>query len=274
MEVSPVPGKHYAMWLAVPAAVIAGGPAAAEQATVATPFRGHGEGFYERTATHWGLSGSNWHFRFGGPSQQLPPFGGYRPGGGLSGGSAFQRGGVSGFFHFSAEQGASRTFTSQTPVVTVRSGYGASLRDVSRSPFVTGLVPVVGGYASGPPGPASVPPRYGPPVDNPYNLGGRARDLPADPPTAARAEPAAGAPRSATESVAPVSESTSAPRRDAAFWYHRGRRAEEAGQADLARTCYRLALGEAENPRQREVLKERLAALDEVRETADAVPRR
>ncbi len=84
--------------------------AEAQQVTVGTPFNTAGSSYYEQFGVQWGLRGNGWFARFGGPV--APPFGGFDP----NAGASFGFGGRNGFLNFSAGQGSSTTFGSQTPI--------------------------------------------------------------------------------------------------------------------------------------------------------------
>jgi len=122
-------------------------PASPQQATVSTPYQSTGDSFFENMGTSWGLSGPNWSFSFGGsPMQAAPQFGGFDPSGGANFGFGGRSGGVGGFFNGNWSQGSRRSFTSQTPSVTLQNGMPGGIFDTSQSPFVMGYVPVVGGF--------------------------------------------------------------------------------------------------------------------------------
>lgn len=114
------------------------GPAAAQMVTIGAPMQSVGHRFYERANVGWSLRGSNWFARFGAPG--AVPFGGFQPGAGLSTGFG-GRGGL--FLDFS--QGASSTFTSTTPMLTVTNAVPGYLFVGSTRPFVTGYAPAIGG---------------------------------------------------------------------------------------------------------------------------------
>ena len=116
------------------------GTAAGQQATIGVSNRGVGASFYENIGVQWGVRGNGWFFNFGGGGAQ-PPFGGFDP----NAGATFGFAGPGGFFNLSAGQGASTTFGSQTPMVTMPNGGFATFNDQTLRPFVTGIVPVVGG---------------------------------------------------------------------------------------------------------------------------------
>jgi hypothetical protein len=116
--------------------------AQAQQVTVGTPFNTAGSSYYEQFGVQWGLRGNAWFARFGGPV--APPFGGFDP----NAGASFGFGGRNGFLNFSAAQGSSTSFGSQTPILTLPNGGTGFIADQSMRPFVTGTIPVVG---DGPP---------------------------------------------------------------------------------------------------------------------------
>lgn len=120
--------------------------AAAQQATVATPFRQLNDGFYENMGTAWSLQGKGWNFNFGSPNNAAPQFGGFQPGTGANFGAAMMRGGVTGQLYGNWSHGYRQSLVSQTPSVTLRNGVPGSVADVSVSPFVMGFIPVVGNY--------------------------------------------------------------------------------------------------------------------------------
>jgi hypothetical protein len=115
----------------------------AQQVVVATPHPTVSSSFYEQIGVQWGIRGNGWFANFGGPPP-VPPFGGFDP----NAGASFGFGGNNGFLNFTAGQGASTTFTSQTPMVTMPNGGFATFNDQVLRPFVTSVIPVVG---SGPP---------------------------------------------------------------------------------------------------------------------------
>lgn len=120
--------------------------AAAQQATVATPFRQLNDGFYENMGTAWSLQGKGWNFNFGSPNNAAPQFGGFQPGTGANFGAAMMRGGVTGQLYGNWSHGYRQSLVSQTPSVTLQNGVPGSVADVSVSPFVMGFIPVVGNY--------------------------------------------------------------------------------------------------------------------------------
>jgi hypothetical protein len=117
-----------------------------QQIVVGTPFNSLNDGYYEQYGVAWGLNWRGGHARFGMPNPAIPPFGKYDPSAGLRTGWRFGNGNFNGNIFFHAAQGSYRSFTSQTPFVTLMNGYQGAFYDQSLSPFVTGYVPVVGDY--------------------------------------------------------------------------------------------------------------------------------
>lgn len=119
-------------------------PAAGQQATVSTPMHTASDSFFESTNLHWGLNGNGWFFRFGG--QAVPPYGGYDPAAGASFGWGFGNRHFNGYFYGNLSQGHRSSLVSQAPSVTLSNGVPGYVSDTSQSPFVIGMIPVVGGF--------------------------------------------------------------------------------------------------------------------------------
>jgi hypothetical protein len=142
-----------------------------QQVNVATPFHSVNDDFFERIGVGFGFNINSMppnpsggtqvvgllpdgsvnptgqlQFRQGSIDSAVPQFGGHDPasdatlGYGIFGGE----GGL--LFNFIGGQGNSRTHVSQVPSVTLQNGTQGSFSDTSQTPFVTGLIPVVGGY--------------------------------------------------------------------------------------------------------------------------------
>lgn len=114
----------------------------AQDAVTSTAFSQTGDQYYEAIGTNWGVSGRGWFFNWGGGGA-VPPFGGYTPNSGLTGGVGFNSGGLSGRLNFFASQGYSSTVSSVSPSVTSMSGVPAAVIDTNYRPFITEIVPVV-----------------------------------------------------------------------------------------------------------------------------------
>jgi hypothetical protein len=161
------------VWIAAAIVAASALSAAAQQMTITTPFHGVRDSFFEFTGVGFGLNfpGGN----MGGISNDsgrssivgfnpfpvgnnlLPVgFAGFDPAGGASFGWGFRGNGFSGGIGISAAQSSDRTMTMAAPSITVTNGVPGFFADVTQRPFVTGLIPVVGGYGG------AVMPVYGP----------------------------------------------------------------------------------------------------------------
>jgi hypothetical protein len=117
-----------------------------QQIGVGTPFGSINDGYYECYGIGWGLNWPSGFARFGMPGQPFPPFGRFDASSGFQTGWRFGNGNFNGSVFLSASQGSYRSFTSQSPYITLMNGYPGAFYDLSLSPFVTGYMPVVGGY--------------------------------------------------------------------------------------------------------------------------------
>ena len=140
-------------------------PSTGQQINVQTPFNTVNDSFFSRNGVNFGFSlpggrgnGSrivglgpqgqltpNINFRQNGIGGAIPPFGGFDPNSSARFGFGnFNRNGGGFSLGFDFARGSSRSIISQVPSVTVPNGFGGSIFDGSRRPFVTGIVPVVG----------------------------------------------------------------------------------------------------------------------------------
>lgn len=131
--------------------ICAASTAAAQQAVVGTPFNSVNDSFFERIGVGFNFSIPNGNnppivFRQGGAAGAIPAFGGFDPNAGANLGFGIRGGGFNANFNISAAQGSNRTFSSVTPSVTIPNGGTGFISNGSQRPFVTGLIPVVGGY--------------------------------------------------------------------------------------------------------------------------------
>ncbi len=138
--------------------------------TLGAPFQSGGDGFFENVGVGFGFNipgasatggrsaivgltpqgafnPGRINFGQGGAGAALPPFGGFTPGNGSSFGFTINSGRGSATFGLTADQGSSRSLVSQSASVTVMNGGTGFISDSSLRPFVTGVVPVVGGFA-------------------------------------------------------------------------------------------------------------------------------
>ena len=83
-------------------------------------------------------------FRQGGATSATPPFGGHDAGTDGTLGFATRGGGGDLLFNFFGGQGSTRSNVTQAPVVVIPNGGQGFVSDTSQTPFVTGVVPVVG----------------------------------------------------------------------------------------------------------------------------------
>lgn len=119
--------------------------ASAQMTTIGTSQQNVRNSFFEGINSGWSVRGPNFFANFGGGGNAAAPqFGGYNPNAGIQSGFTFGGGPFSGGFNFSAAQGNSSSFTSETPLLTTMNGQYGSLFIGRERPFVTSLVPIVG----------------------------------------------------------------------------------------------------------------------------------
>jgi len=145
----------------------------AQYSKIATPFGAANDSFFERIGVGFGFNINGARFMpgdDGGPSavvgllpngafnpgglafrqngfgSTIPAFGGFDPGSAARMGFAVRGNGGGMFFNLEAAHGSDRSIVSQTPMVVVPNGGGGFFSDSSQTPFVTGIIPVVGGF--------------------------------------------------------------------------------------------------------------------------------
>jgi len=125
--------------------VVAGRSLNAQQVVVGTPTQNIGDSFFENIGVGFGgrFPGGFFNGPAPAPAPGLP---GVIPGGGANLGFGINGGGFGLGFNVGAAQGSSRSAGSITPSVTVPNGGTGSIFSGSQTPFVTSLIPVVGGY--------------------------------------------------------------------------------------------------------------------------------
>jgi hypothetical protein len=127
-------------WLLTPGLVLAQhGP----HANISVPLNQTGDSFYEQFGVNFGFHVGNFFFEQNGGT--APPLGGFTPGAGLNTGfNIHAPGGFDGHFNITAGQGAQTSLVSQAVTTTVPNGVPGFVSDTSQTPFVMGVVPVVG----------------------------------------------------------------------------------------------------------------------------------
>ena len=123
---------------------------AQQQVVTSVPFQTMGTNYFENNQIGFSFGGRDF-FANVNPGGVLPPFAQGDVNSGVSGGFRQSFGnGVSGNLRFNFAQGSSRSMTSTTPSLTTMNGYPGSISSQTVRPFVTGIVPVVGGYPTMP----------------------------------------------------------------------------------------------------------------------------
>jgi len=143
--------------------------AVAQQVTVGSPFQRVGHSFSESINVGFGLNlPGGVSLNVGSPSAVV----GSGAGGGARFGFGINSDEGSAFFNIAAAQGSRSTLTSQTPSVTVMNGRRGFVADTAQSPFVIGVVPVVGSLSGVPVAPQPAPPRISPLQERLSRIGG------------------------------------------------------------------------------------------------------
>ncbi|MEZ6093222.1 MAG: hypothetical protein R3C03_03140 [Pirellulaceae bacterium] len=134
----------------------------AQQIDVGLPFNSTGDSYFENHGVNFGFNipgrlngagqgivgfgfGNAISFGQNSAGGAIPSFGGYDPNSAANFGFASRGRGGGGFsLGFNFAKGSSRTATSTVPSMVVQNGMGGSMFDGQLTPFVTGVVPVVG----------------------------------------------------------------------------------------------------------------------------------
>ncbi len=197
----------------------------AQSITTTVPFQNLSSSFYENYSIGWSLRGDHWFANFGGGAPLQPPFA--PPGavnGGLSGGFGSFGGGVGGSLGFRFSQGSNRSISSSSASLTTTDGYPGSFSSGVLRPFVTGVIPVVGGY---------------PTIIDPSQIAARVGQ----------------------QQLASLRRSKAARQSKKLDQYlRRGELAESEGNKRMARANYRFAIGIAPEPLRTQI-QQRLAAM-------------
>ncbi len=111
----------------------------------ATPFQTMGTSQYQNNQIGFSLGGPNFFANIN-PGNNPIPFAPEAVNTGLSGGFSQSYGnGISGNLRFNFAQGSSRTMSSTTPSLTTMDGYPGFISSVTTVPFVSSVMPIVGG---------------------------------------------------------------------------------------------------------------------------------
>jgi hypothetical protein len=123
--------------------------ASAQQMTIRTPYRNASDSFFEQNSISWSGNWKGITFSYGGGALNVPQFGGALPNSGLSANFGFA--GKDGQINFYTSFGAGyrQSFTTQEPSVTIMNGQTGFVSDTSQTPFVIGVIPVVGAFPIG-----------------------------------------------------------------------------------------------------------------------------
>ena len=258
-------------WLWLPGVALAQhGPHAA----VSVPFNQTGDGFFEQIGVNFGFNVGNFFFQQNGGAP--PPFGGGNPGAGLNTGfNVHAPGGFNGHFNITASQGARTSMVSQTVTTTVPNGVPGFVSDTSQTPFVLGVIPVVGDGGTSPvrerlerikEGGAAA---YGPRGGSTASAGGASQRSAsqkslesAGPTEGGQADggpaPAGAAGEAPAGSVAQLQQvraaAEAAQRREIEAIVAKGEEAEAAGKPGQARIFYRQAANRAASPVKEQLL--------------------
>ena len=139
--------RGFTVAVAVLATLGFGGLAPAQQVATTAPFHAAGDSFFEHSGVSFAGNWRGMSFAVGGPSQAVPPFGPFVPQSGLNTNFAIAGPHGQGNFGFDFSQGSTRNLVSQSPMVTTLNGYPGFVSDASWTPYVIGVVPVVGGFS-------------------------------------------------------------------------------------------------------------------------------
>jgi hypothetical protein len=223
-----------------------------------------------------GRVGGDIRFRQGGAGGVVPGVGGANQAGPAGFGFGILGGDANLFFNFSASQGSRRGRSSVTPSVTTLNGGTGFFFDGVQRPFVTGVVPIVGGGGGAAAGPIeqrlSRLREQGATPGAPAPDGNRQASGATDPPETPASDDFSsqlGAARSSTAGQAPGSladihrrrqAESAAQQRDASALFEQGKQAEAKSEAAVARNYYRRAMA-ADNGTLRGEIQTRLRSL-------------
>lgn len=216
-------------------------PLSAQLIQQQVPFQSFGDSYYDASGVAWGVRGPGFFADFNG-NAAVPPFGGFDPNAGARTGVGFRNGPWSGNLGLSLNQGGSRLSSSTTAGLTTTNGFPGSISSQTFRPFVTGVVPIVGGGAYGP-----MHYRVGPPI-------GFIQDIP--PVTSSGQQNLAAASQAQLAGIQQRQQAKyDARQKSARESFQRGLQAEEDGKLRMARANYLTALRAAEGELRIEILQ-------------------
>jgi hypothetical protein len=205
-----------------------------QMVTTQMPLQSNSSSFYEQSHIAWGLQTPHYFMNFNGGGA-FPPYGGYQPNAGIHTGFAVGNA----HFDLGFVQGASLGSSTVAPVLTTTNGYPGFLFDGIQRPFVTGVMPQVGGA-----GFFSVPsdPLTSRMAAGEFRMENRRVVVPGVEP-APQIKNVDKQPRAvpAAVSVAKTSESTASRDLTAAQYFERAAIAEKEGRSGVAKIYYQLA---------------------------------
>ncbi len=218
---------HFALAIALVTSILQSERANAQLIQQTIPNQNIGSSFFENNGVQWNVNGPGFFANFGG-GNAIAPFGNPDPNAGLRTGVGIAGGGFSGGIGLNLAQGSSRSNVSTSASLTTTDGMPGYISSQTVRPFVTGIVPVVGGQAFT----SSMPP------------------LPPSP-TAAFGEYQRSQVADMQRRSAAHQESV---QKKAQHAFERGQRAEEEGNLRMARANYQNALRTAQGSLRVEIL--------------------
>jgi len=124
--------------------------AQAQQFTLGTPFHTLHDSFFENNSINWAGNYRGITFSYGGGVLARPQFGSPDLSAGLTANFAIV--GKYGQINFNTNfsQGSNQSLVTQTPSITLMNGQTGYVSDTSQTPFVVGVIPVVGSFPFAP----------------------------------------------------------------------------------------------------------------------------
>ena len=231
--------------------------AAAQHATVTTPFNTGSSNFFEQIGVGFNVNIGGFHFQQNGAPLAAPQFGGTTPNAGATTGFALSVPGGMAYFNITASQGSRQSQTSQTVSTTMMNGTTAGFSDTTQTPFVVSqgppMTPALERWQQLQEGGPAVPrsPRNTSSASDPPASGGK-------PNPAAAADASASSALSVAELRQLRARQTQAAHEalehETQALVQRAREAEHSGKASVARLYYQQAARRATGPERDELL--------------------